>query len=308
MYLQHFGLSENPFNLTPDTSFFLNRAGYQDGLNVLLVALRSGEGFIKVTGEVGTGKTLLCRQLLNTIEQECVTAYLHNPFMTPESLLLAVADELGLSLEQGIDQHRLIRELSDRVMEYQAEGKRVVVCLDEAQALPLETLETLRLLTNLETEKRKLIQVVLFAQPELDTLLEEPSIRQLRQRITYSYQLLPMNRVEMGAYLGHRLAVAGYTGLELFSKEAIDLLHVASRGIPRLVNIICHKALMLAWGRGRQGVSRKELALAVEDTLDAQSDDARRLIMGRMHFSRWAYSLLAVAAMFVFGAMWKAII
>jgi MSHA biogenesis protein MshM len=256
---------------------------------------------------VGTGKTLLCRQLLNSLGDGFVTAYLHNPFMTPDSLLLGVAEELGLALPAGTRQHQVIKALSLAVMRSHADGRRVVVCLDEAQALPLETLETLRLLTNLETEKRKLIQVVLFGQPELDAMLARPSVRQLRQRITYSYELLPMNRVEVGAYLTHRLAVAGYAGPPLFSPAAVDLVHLASRGIPRLVNIIGNKSLMLAWARGRTSVSRRETELAVRDTLDAQSDAGRRLILGRMRLPAWLYSALGLVAMFAFGAVWSVV-
>lgn len=305
MYLEHFQLEEMPFSLTPDTSFFLNRAGYQDALNVLLVALRSGEGFIKVSGEVGTGKTLLCRQLLNTLEGEFVSAYLHNPFLTPHALLLSVADELGLNLPTNLGQHGLLKALSMAVMHVHESGKRIVVCLDEAQALSIETLETLRLLTNLETEKRKLIQVVLFGQPELDEMLAEPSIRQLRQRITFSYQLLPMNRVELQAYLEHRLQVAGGSGQRLFEKDALDALFKASRGIPRLANIICHKALMLAWGRGCKIVDRKAIKLAVRDTMDAQDEPAQLRANARWC---WAYPLFGVGAMFAVGAVWSAVL
>jgi MSHA biogenesis protein MshM len=270
MYRQHFGLREPPFGLTPDTGYFLNRAGYQDALNVLLVALRAGEGFVKVTGEVGTGKTLLCRKLLNSLGEGFATAYLHNPYLEPAALLQAVAEELGVEVPAGAGPHALVKALDRALLAIHAAGRRVVVCLDEAQAMPLATLESLRLLTNLETERRKLVQVVLFGQPELDRLLAEPSVRQLRQRITFSYQLLPMNRPELAAYVGHRLAVAGHAGEPLFSRPALDLLYRASRGVPRLANILCHKSLMLAYGRGGRRVECAEVRLAARDTLDAQ--------------------------------------
>ncbi len=304
MYLQHFALRELPFGLTPDTSYFLNRSGYQDALNVLLVALRSGEGFVKVVGEVGTGKTILCRTLINTLADDFATAYIHNPYLSPDSLLRAIAQELTIAMPAGVEQHELMERITTGLLAFHARGKRVVVCLDEAQAMPVETLETLRLLTNLETEKCKLLQVVLFGQPELDRILEQPSVRQLRQRITFSFNLLPMNRVALDAYVNHRLRVAGYGGNSLFSKSAVDLLHMASRGIPRLINIICNKALMLAYGRGEASVSRRMVEQAVRDTLDAQRAAHRHLLFSRLLLVRWVYPVLGLLAMFVFGVIW----
>ena len=247
MYLDHFRLDEMPFTLTPDTAFFMSRAGYQDALNVLLVALRSGEGFVKVTGEVGTGKTMVCRALINTLGGEFEIAYIPNPYLRPTTLLLWIADELGIAYPEKIGQHAFMRLLNEALLDFHRQGKRVLVCLDEAQAIPIETLETLRLLTNLETEKSKLIQVVLFGQPELDTVLEEPSIRQLRQRIAFAYEILPLTRIALDHYIAHRLAVAGFSGNTLFAPKAFDTLFRGSGGVPRLVNIIAHKALM--WPR-----------------------------------------------------------
>ncbi len=269
MYLEHFGLKELPFSITPDTSYFMNRSGYQDGLNVLLVAIRSGEGFIKVTGEVGTGKTLLCRKLLNTLGDDYVTAYIPNPYLKPATLFLSIADELKVRYAHNTRQHTLLKNLRRALINFHEKGKRVIVCMDEVQAMPVETLETLRLLTNLETEKSKLIQVVLFGQPELDLVLEQPSVRQLRQRITFAYQLMPLNREALSDYLSHRLVTAGYCGEKLFEEKTIDILHRASRGIPRLVNILSHKSMMAAFGVGEKSISRRHVRLAIEDTEDA---------------------------------------
>ncbi len=304
MYLQHFALREPPFGLTPDTSYFLNRAGYQDALNVLLVALRSGEGFIKVVGEVGTGKTLLCRKLINILRDEFATAYIHNPYLTPDSLLLAVAQELSIPMPAETGQHEILDRITKSLLSLHGEGKPVVVCLDEAQAMPVQTLETLRLLTNLETEKRKLLQVVLFGQPELDSMLASPSVRQLRQRITFHFELLPMSRVAVDAYVNHRLSVAGFASGSLFGKGAVDLLHGASRGIPRLINIICHKALMLAYGRGEDQVSKSTMQRAVQDTLDAQGKDEQGFLVARSLKPRWLYSTIGLLAMFALGLIW----
>lgn len=276
MYLEHFRLDELPFSLTPDTSFFMTRAGYQGALNVLLVALRSGEGFVKVTGEVGTGKTILCRTLIKRLGEDYATAYLPNPYLNPSTLLLSIADELGLEYAPRVGQHALLKQLGQALLESHQHARPVVVCLDEVQAMPVETLETLRLLTNLETEKRKLIQVVLFGQPELDTLLQEPSVRQLRQRITFTYQLEPLNRIAVRHYINHRLAVAGHQGAELFDRHALETLFRASGGIPRLVNILAHKSLMAAYGQGAPQVARRHVRAAAADTADARACQAPR--------------------------------
>ncbi|MDO9191627.1 MAG: AAA family ATPase, partial [Undibacterium sp.] len=187
MYTAHFGLSEVPFSLTPDTSYFFSFNSYQEALNTLLIAAKNGEGFIKITGEVGTGKTLLCRKFMAMLDADFVTAYIPNPLLEPRSLMLALADELACPVERGIEQHQLIKAINFKLLELAREGKRVLLCIDEAQALPLETLEALRLLSNLETEKRKLLQIVLFGQPELDRKLARNEIRQLTQRISFHY-------------------------------------------------------------------------------------------------------------------------
>jgi MSHA biogenesis protein MshM len=268
MYLQHFGLSELPFTLTPDTDFFFNHGSHQEALNVLLVALQGGEGFIKVTGEVGTGKTLMCRKLLNLLDDNFVTAYLPNPLLTPAALHMALAEDLGIEFARNIGQHRLLKLINERLVELSAQGRQIVLLLDESQAMPDDTLEALRLLTNLETEKRKLLQVVLFGQPELDTRIAQRNLRQLRQRVVFSYHLKPLSRRALGDYVQHRLQVADYQGPMLFSSGAIKQLHRASRGIPRLVNLLCHKALMAAYGSGMRRISRAHLQRAANDTED----------------------------------------
>lgn len=266
IYLAHFGLRESPFGITPDTSFFYACSSSQEALNTLLVAVANGEGFIKITGEVGTGKTLLCRKLLATLDDSWISAYIPNPNLEPGTLLLALAEEMGVSLDSGLDQHHLLKALNLALLDFAREKKRVIVCLDETQAMPLESLETLRLLTNLETEKRKLVQVILFGQPELDERLAHESIRQLRQRITFQHHLGTLTREETEHYLAHRLTIAGYSGDRVFAPAAVRRIYRASRGVPRLINILANKAMMLAYGEGTRKVTAGHARGATTDT------------------------------------------
>lgn len=265
MYLSHFGLSEPPFGITPDTQFFWSTASHQEAMNTLLVALQTGEGFVKITGEVGTGKTLLCRRFLAELEEGTVAAWLPNPQMEPRALLLAIADELGAQGAMN-DAAQVIKAINARLLELAQQGCKVVLCIDEAQTMPSLTLESLRLLSNLETEKRKLLHIVLFGQPELDEMLAAKSARQLRQRITFHYRLQGLSRPELDRYLEHRLRMAGYRGETLFTPAARRLLYRVSQGTPRLVNILSHKALLAAFGEGRARVTRSHVAAAAHDT------------------------------------------
>jgi MSHA biogenesis protein MshM len=262
MYRAHFGLREPPFGITPDTSFAFSCTAHQEALNTLLVSIANGEGFIKITGEVGTGKTLLCRRFLSTLDDKFVSAYIPNPLLEPKALMQAFAEELRAPVTPDADQHQLLKHLNHTLLDVARHGKRVVVCLDEAQAMPLESLEALRLLTNLETEKRKLMQVVLFGQPELDDKLADESVRQLRQRITFEYHLGALTKPELLLYLAHRLRVAGYTGPPLFTRGAVNALFTTTGGVPRLINILAHKALLLVYGEGGYEVSRRHVNLA----------------------------------------------
>jgi MSHA biogenesis protein MshM len=314
MYLKHFGLREQPFGLTPDTSFFFACSSYQEALNTLLVAARNGEGFIKITGEVGNGKTMLCRKFLATLNQDrkkttpigtvdqadtaeaaprFITAYIPNPYLEPRSLLLALAEEFRVVLEKDVDQHMMLKGLTHALLDCARKGQRALVCLDEAQAMPLESIEVLRLLTNLETEKRKLLQVVLFGQPELNERLRQNSIRQLRQRISFQYDLSGLHRDELERYLRHRLAVAGFAGETMFSNRAVGKLHRISGGTPRLVNIVAHKSMMLAYSEGRHEVSSKHVRDAAADTPEARRD-----------WMPWAVALTSVAILASLAFIW----
>ncbi|MFA7825915.1 MSHA fimbrial biogenesis protein MshM [Aeromonas dhakensis] len=296
MYLNHFGLQEAPFGLTPNTGFYYGLPPHEEALQVLNWALAQGEGFIKVTGEVGTGKTLLCRKLLSELgseERPVRLAWLPNPHLSPAELRIALALELGLAVR---DQSEL--DLTDRIHRHlislHQQRSRVVVLIDEAQALPDETLEAIRLFGNLETESSKLLQIVLFGQPELDSRLAKPHLRQLRQRIGFSYSLRPLRFDETRAYMEHRLHISGYRGAPLFGGSALRQLWRASRGIPRLINILAQKCLMLAYGQGARQIDSRLVRLAVRDT-----DDARRLLS-----RRWWPLLLLLGCALAYG-VWQ---
>lgn len=277
MYLSFFGLAEKPFALTPNTAFLVRLAPYQACLNLLRVALEEGEGFVKVTGEVGTGKTLLCRALLNVLgaeDERWQLAWLPNPALSSGTLYRALAQELRIAGAERLDSHALPAALNQRLIELAAQGRRTVLLIDEAQALPAKTLEALRLLTNLETEHCKLLQVVLFGQPELDALLERPQLRQLRQRITFSYRLRPLDLADTRRYVEERLQHAGHRGLPLFDGRALRRLAAGSGGIPRLINILAHKALMAAFGAGSRRVGVRHVQRALADSEETRA--ARR--------------------------------
>ncbi len=267
MYLEHFGLKEYPFGITPDTSYVFSATAHQEALNTLLIAIESGEGFIKITGEIGTGKTLLCRRFVAQLEKTgAIVAYIPNPQLEPRTLTLAIAEELSIDLAPDDYEFHLIKALNAALLERARAGQRVVVCLDEAQAIPLATLEHLRLLSNLESEKTKLMQLVFFGQPELDERLAEPSVRQLRQRIAFEYRLHGLSHIEVMQYLSHRLRVAGCRSGDLFTKTATRRLYKASRGTPRVLNILSHKALLCAFGEGLPQVKGHHVLMAVKDS------------------------------------------
>lgn len=266
MYEQFFGLREKPFSLTPDTDYCYRYSGHQEALNVLLVALRNGEGFVRISGEVGTGKTLLCRQILKLLQNDYSTAYLPNPLLTPHELYQAIASELQLPATATDTVQQLQQRLLEALIRLRETNRPLVVLIDEAQAMPHATLEALRLLSNLETEKEKLLHIFFFAQPEFEERLAQPDLRQLRQRISYSYQLPTLQQKDLAGYLEHRLKIAGHHSGKLFQLAAIERLHAASRGIPRLINLLAHKSLLAAYGKGLQQIDRAMVGRAIDDT------------------------------------------
>jgi len=265
MYCEHFGLQQRPFRLTPHLAFRFAERSQQEALTTLKVALDQGEGFLKVVGEVGLGKTLLCRSLLDELAAPYVTAWLPDPHLSPGTLRTAVARDLGIQLPARPTQQQVHQLLQEKLTGMVAAGQRPVLLIDEAQALPAGTLETVRLLTNLETEQRKLLQVVLFGQPELDRRLALPQFRQLQQRITYSCVLQALDPDAVKAYVDFRMRQAG-AARRVFSTAALLRLARASRGIPRLVNVLADKALLSAFGRGSDSVNTRDVRRAIADT------------------------------------------
>ncbi|MFQ5469367.1 MAG: ExeA family protein [Gammaproteobacteria bacterium] len=283
MYLSHFGLNEQPFNLTPDTGYFFPFGCHLEALNVLVVALRMGEGFVKVTGEIGSGKTMLCRKLLGSLDQNFEVAYIPNPSLSPDALLCALAEELQISASLDSGRHHMLKTIYGRLVELNRDGKKVVLCIDEAQTMADDSLECIRLLTNLETEKSKLLQIVLFGQPELDQKLNRTSLRQIKQRITFSYRLNAFDWKGINAYISYRLVKAGFHGKTIFLPNAIEALYRQSKGVPRLINILCHKAMLVAYGKGKSTIDARDVRNAARDTESVnnhQGYNLHRMVFG----------------------------
>jgi MSHA biogenesis protein MshM len=265
MYLQHFGLREAPFRITPHTEFFFAGANRGATLEALLYAITAGEGMVKVTGEVGSGKTMLCRVLMERLPPTVETIYLAVPSLTRDEMLAAIAADLDIETA-GANTTKLVRALQERLIDMHAQGKQVVALIDEAHAMPLATLEEIRLLSNLETEKDKLLQIVLFGQPELDQHLALPHMRQLKERITHSFVLGPLPSRDVSEYVNFRLRAAGYHGPALFGPDALRLIAEASEGLTRRINIYADKTLLAAFAAGTHSVSADHARAAITDT------------------------------------------
>ncbi len=266
MYQEFFEFEEMPFSLTPDTQFFVNQNSHKVALSTILVALKHCEGFVKIVGEVGTGKTLLSRMLMQCLRDNFITVYIPNPYLTPEELKFCVAEQINAQFDKQMAAHELVWAIENTLRTLEQQSQQVVVIIDEAQAMPRETIECLRLLTNLETEKRKLLQVVMLGQPELDVLLARADLRQLKQRIVFSEVLKPLNFNATRQYLKNRLESAHPSQPLALSALAYRLIYGASGGIPRLINILAHKSLICAYGRGHKRISSWHVARAIRDT------------------------------------------
>ncbi|MYM26135.1 AAA family ATPase [Duganella sp. FT135W] len=265
MYQTHFGLRESPFNITPNPAFFYSGNTRGDILEAMLYAVGHGEGIIKVTGEVGTGKTMLCRMLESRMPSHIDVIYLVNPNLNPLEVQHAIAAELGLPTG-GLRADEVQRGLHAELIGRHSAGRQVVLLVEEAQAMPLDTLEAIRLLTNLETARSKLLQIVLFGQPELDQHLELASMRQLKERITHSFQVPPLKSDLTGDFLAFRLRAAGHDGPALFSPAAAKLIAEASQGIVRRINILADKALLAAFADDAEAVEASHARQAIAET------------------------------------------
>ena len=256
MYLSFFGLSEKPFAITPDPRYLYLSERHAEALAHLLYGINESGGFIQLTGEVGSGKTTVVRTLLSRVPHHADVAVILNPRVTPVEFLLTICEELGLPIEAADRDSvkQMVDALNRRLLSAHAEGRRIIVIVDEAQNLSAETLEQVRLLTNLETPTQKLLQIILIGQPELRDLLDRNDLRQLAQRITGRYHLKPLSREETQGYVRHRLRVAGATG-EIFTPGALRELHRLSSGIPRVINVSCDRALLGAYTREARKVS-----------------------------------------------------
>ena len=280
MYLEHFGLREAPFRITPHTEFFFSGANRGATLEALLYAITAGEGMVKVTGEVGSGKTMLCRVLMERLPDTVETIYLAVPSLTRDEMLAAIAGDLGIDTA-GANTTKLVRSLQDRLIEIHSAGRQVVALIDEAHAMPLATLEEIRLLSNLETGTEKLLQIVLFGQPELDQHLALAHMRQLKERITHSFTLAPLPPRDIKDYLAFRLRAAGYHGPDLFGPEVLRIITDASEGLTRRINIFADKTLLAAFAAGTHTVTADHARAAVTDTqiVLMHRDSPRRLAL-----------------------------
>ena len=264
LYLEHFGLDEPPFRITPHTDFFFDGAERGATLEALAYAVLHDEGIVKVSGEVGSGKTMLCRMLMERLPPEVETIYLATPSLARDEILHAIADDLQLKLAER--RSIALRELQEHLIALYGAGRRVVILIDEAHVMPEDTLEQVRLLSNLESSRHKLLQIVLFGQPELDATLAKPSLRQLRDRITHSFRMRPLAAAEVTKYLAFRMRAAGYRGPDVFAPRAANRIARASGGLTRRINILADKSLLAAYSESAHAVTERHAKAAVADS------------------------------------------
>ena len=264
MYLEHFGLTEAPFRITPHTDFFFEGANRGATLEALLYAITHDEGIVKVSGEVGSGKTMLCRVLMERLPQNVETIHLANPSLSRDEILFALADELQINLATN-RVNAVLRALQEHLIDLYAKGRQVVVLIDEAHAMPAETLEEIRLLSNLESNRHKLLQIVLFGQPELNDILRRTEMRQLKERITHNFSLEPLVRSDITQYISFRMRAAGYKGPDVFSAAALKRITGASLGLTRRINILCDKALLAAFAGNTHQITATHVNAAIRD-------------------------------------------
>jgi MSHA biogenesis protein MshM len=302
MYEDYFGLERSPFKITPDTSLFYEGGKRGDILAALVYAIHRGEGIVKVVGEVGSGKTMLCRMLQLKLPDTVEIVYIANPSVSAEDILFVIAHELSLSVTRDSSKHEVMHGLQDYLLQRHMENKQVVLFVEEAQGMPLDTLEEIRLLSNLETDQNKLLQIVLFGQPELDENLTQQSIRQLRERITHSFDLEPLSQDEIHNYLNFRMRQVGYTGPELVNQTVAKKVEQHSEGLLRRINIIADKILLSAFAEGTHNLSAKHVTAAVNDSSFSQE------VVHKPRYFWWFAGLIMIAlayAVFATRSSWN---
>lgn len=307
MYLEHYGLAEPPFRITPHTDFFFSGANRGATLEALLYAITHDEGIVKISGEVGSGKTMLCRVLMERLPESVVIIYLANPSLSREDILYALADELGIEVPENSRAATVMRALQEKLVALYADGKQVVVLIDEAHAMPMETLEEIRLLSNLESNRHKLLQLVLFGQPELNETLARADMRQLRERITHNFNLEPLVHEDIAQYLDFRMRAAGYHGPSVFAPEAVKRIAKVSEGLTRRINILADKSLLASFAKGTHQVGVKETEAAIKDSeffpsQPARKPPARSGTTALLWATGGALGMLALVALWQFSA------
>jgi type II secretory pathway predicted ATPase ExeA len=264
MYLEHYGLSEAPFRITPNTDFFFDGANRGATLDALIYAITHDEGIVKISGEVGSGKTMLCRVLMERLPENVKTVYLATPSLSREDILYAIADELAIETPVG-RANAILRVLQEHLIQLYGKGHQIVVLIDEAHAMPVETLEQIRLLSNLESNHHMLLQLVLFGQPELNEVLARSNMRQLKERITHNFALEPMVRDDIEGYIDFRMRAAGYHGPKLFNDAAVRIITGASLGLTRRINILADKSLLAAFAENTHQITPRHIRAAIRD-------------------------------------------
>jgi general secretion pathway protein A len=272
MYEDYYGFTEKPFSLTPDPKYLFKSESHGNAYDLLQYAVRRREGFVVITGDIGTGKTTLCRALLEEIDRNTFSALVLNPFLSEEDLLKLILQDFGVISREdvkrgrlaGVTKQELIETIYDFLLSLLPLRANAVLIIDEAQNLPMPVLEQIRILSNLETDKEKLLQIVLVGQLNLQTSLKAPQMRQLDQRVSVRYQLRPLNRDEVAAYISHRLMIAGASSSITFQPKALDIVHRRSSGIPRLVNLLCDRSLLASFSARTSRVTAEMVHQAAE--------------------------------------------
>ena len=305
MYAEHFGLKREPFSIAPDPRYLFMSEHHREALAHLLYGVRGGGGFVLLTGEIGAGKTTVCRCFLEQVPKRSNVAYIFNPKQTVIELMKSVCEEFHIPLDEvrarGATVKDFVDPLNNFLLQAHAAGQNNVLIIDEAQNLSTDVLEQLRLLTNLETNERKLLQIILIGQPELRDMLARPELEQLAQRVTARFHLEPLNENETAHYIKHRLSVAGMSGLIPFDREARKRIHDLARGIPRRINLLCDRALLGAYATGRDRVDRAIVDKAAAEVFDARELGLRRAMASPRRL--WLIGGGALGAIVVLGAM-----